>query len=511
MKRFSLFAAKLALSAAVLSSTGLVLAQEAPDGWKTQSRANGATTFTPPDLRAGETYNVTTYASVPLGGKRLETYLREFAGPVGTQPGQLAAALKVNPPNPQAVTGIGAYMGPGGKSRGVMFIGFALDGVSVTVTRTLFSDENLVQRYLEGQKTLMSATLKGVPSQGANAGSSATRNAPANFPKDITIGGELVSGVYAGTQYKSGMFGSRSTLGLRVYIYANGEYRICDQNDEYFDLGGPVVGKFKYNRACGSLDIKEFFALSNDNFRPGKTYCYYGRNSEGKPVIFGRSSVGALTSEGYTILIWEGPPTARKSRGEEDAPARALEAKKKAAQDKLNRIQTRVAPGQGVPASEVAAIVHHFDSQLHQTLVSPGGSYIIPNFGGLATYGYNAPIHGMRHNLTSDTYLLLRDGTIHRGLETAPDQFDIRASRRKEPENWGLWKQEGGKIQMSFAGKPYEDVPGRRVLPNRAPTRLSGRYTFEGRGTSFTSTGRFQRSALDPKRDPSAKYTLTKS
>ena len=504
----------LALAVAVTVATAPVWAQDAPAGWKTQAREGGARTFTPPDLRAGESYSVTLYDAAPLGGKSLESWLRAFAGPVGAKAGQLAAALKIEVTEGKVVSGTGAYNGPNGTSLLAVFVAFSSDnGATIHVARTLSSPKSEVwERYQSGNTAIVKALLQRTKNeQNKSQSALVASGVPESIAENLTLGIALVPGVYAGTQFKSGMFGSRSTVGLRVYLYANGEYRICDRNDQDFDLGGPVVGKIKFDRARGMIDIKEYFALSNDNFKPDRTYCYYGRNSEGKPVIYGRSSVGAMTSEGYTLLIWEGPPTGRKSQSEEDAPARALEAQKQAAQDKLNRIQTRVAPGKGVPAAQIAAVVHNFDSQLRQTMVSPGGSYIIPNFGGLATYGYNAPIYGMEHDITNDTYLLLRDGTIHRGLEWAPDQFDVAASKRKEPKNWGLWKSEGGKLQMSFAGEPYEEVPGKRVAPNAAQTRLSGRYKTEGKSIAFTPQGRFTRSALDPKNDPSAKYTLAKA
>ncbi len=477
----------------------------APAGWKTQTRANGATTFTPPDLHAGEKYSVTVYDSAPLNGQSLEAYLRTFAGSVGTKPGQLGAPLKIETREGKVVSGVGAYVGPNGAALGVLFIGTSPDGANVHVARILFSDGVLLERYADRQGEI-AASMGRRAVDDNNQG----EVAPSNLPEGMKIGGEMVPGVYAGTQFKAGMFGSRSSLELLVYIYPNGEYRICDQHDEDFNMSGPVVGRIKYNRARGTLDIEEYFALSNDNFRPGKTYCFYGRSAEGKLVIFGRSSIGATTSDGFTRLIWQGPPTGRVAQSMVDAPAKLAKARRDA-------IQTTVAPGRGVPASQVAALVHHFKSGMQSTLISPGGSYIIPNFGGVATYGYNAPIYGLRNNITDDTYLLLRDGTVYRGLTPAPDQFDARASRQKEPENWGLWKMEGGKPQMSFEGKPYEPLPGKKAIPGTAQTRLLGRYhtlSTESVDTRviFTQAGRFKRSApVAGEPDASAPYTLVKA
>ena len=484
----------LCLAVAALAATAPARAQDAPAGWKTQARDNGATTFTPPDLAAGEVYSVTTYDAAPLGGKTLEAYLRAFAGPVGAKAGQLGAALKIGVKEGKVVSGTGAYNGPNGTNLLAVFVAVSFDeGATIHVARTLSSAKSeLLERYQSGN----AAIVKGLAQRGAG-GSAKTQSSRADLPADLaegmTVGGDLVPGVYAGTQTKSGMFGSRSSLALRVYIYANGEYRICDAYDKDYDLSGPVVGKIKVDRARGMLDIEEYFALSNDNFKPDRTYCYYGRNAAGKPVIFGRSSTGATTSNGATLLFWEGPPTGRKSKSEEDAPARAA----KAARD---AIQTRVAPGQGVKSAQIAAIMHDFDSQLQQTIISPGGTYIVPNFAGPATYGYNAPIYGLAQNITDDTYLLLRDGTVYKSLQVAPDQFDVAASKRKEPENWGLWKTENGKMQISFGGKDYEELGGKRMAPAAPNMKFAGRYIpadADAKGAiSFTTAGRFTRASV---------------
>ena len=476
----------LCLAVAALAATAPAFAQTAPTGWTTQARDGGATTFTPPDLKTGEIYSVTIYDAAPLGGKSPEDYLRAFAGPVGAKAGQLAAPMKTEVKAGKVVSGVGAYNAPDGKALFVFFLGTSLDGANISVSRVLFSNPELLSRYQEANGALTRALVDGAKTQSSPA-------PRADLPEGMTVGGDLVPGVYAGTQTKFGMFGSRSSLGLRVYIYPNGEYRICDANDKDYDLSGPVVGKIKVDRARGMLDIQEYFALSNDNFNPNDTYCFYGRNSEGKPVIFGRSSIGATTSDGFTRLFWEGPPTGRKSKSEEEAPARAAKAGRDA-------IQTRVAPGQGVKSAQIAAIMHDFDSQLQQTTISVGGTYIIPNFNGPAIYGNNAPIYGLSQNITDDVYLLLCDGTVYKGLQVAPDQFDAPASRRKEPENWGLWKTEGGKTQVSFGGKDYEELGGQRMAPAAPDTKFAGRYIpadANAKGAiSFTAAGRFTRAAV---------------
>lgn len=159
MKHASLFLAFLVvcIAAPALAQTPIA----APAGWTTQTRASGATVFTPPDLATGEVYSVAVYEAAALEGKTLEEWLRAFAGSVGTTPGQLAAPLQIKVTSKRIVSGIGAYVGPGGKSLGVTFVGVSLDGdAKVHVSRTLFSQEGLLGRYQEENAALNEALLE---------------------------------------------------------------------------------------------------------------------------------------------------------------------------------------------------------------------------------------------------------------------------------------------------------------------------------------------------------------
>ncbi len=466
------------------------LAQEAPTGWKTQIKKGGVTTFVPPDLRAGEVYSVTIYDAAPLDGKSAEAFLRAVAGPVG-KIGQLEAPLKMAGSHAQAAIGIGAYTRSVGKPVGAMFVGFSFDDASIHVSRTLYSTEAVFARYQKAQKDLMAALIERAKTQSEpDSENVPARDVPAGVPQGMTLGGDLVPGVYVGTQHSAGMFGTRSSLGLRIYLYASGEYRICNDQDE--DISDYSTGRIKYNRARGRLDIKDFYALSNDPAHAQEAFCVYGRNAEGKPSIYGRSRVTGTTSNGYTTLVWAGPPTGRPSKSAEDAPA-------KAAQDKLDRIKTVVAPGKGVSNEQIAAIIHDYNESLATVFL----------YDGVTTF---------RTDITDRAYLLLRDGSVFEDLLVAPDQFDIRASRQKEPNKWGLWKSEGGKIQISMGGKAYEPLHGTRAIAGTSATRLSGRYVTASPsrgditsvwGVSFTSAGRFIKDALAKEEDDSAIFTLT--
>ena len=474
---FALMKQRAFLLTLALGLAAPLCAQTAPAGWQTQTREGGARTFTPPDLPTGEIYSVTVYGAAPLGNKSLENYLRQFAGTVGDKAGQLAAPLQIKTEQ-GVVSGIGVYLGPDGSQLNALFIGATSDGgKTVRLSRTLFSSETLLTRFQNENSEIAKDLIVASKEPGATK---QPRRPVSDEPQEVAdimkVGGPLKPGVYNGTQSNRGLYGSRSQKPLRVYIYANGEYRITDHHDEDFDINGPVVGKFKYNEKRGLLNLGTLFNLENDNRTPERYFCYYGVDDEGTPTILARGGILPTTQ---TYLTWSGPPTGRLSPSAQNAPAAARPRA-------LDAIQTIVAPGQGVKSAQIAAIVHDFSD----TVFTMPGVYVGEAMGG------TSPSITTR-NITDEVYLLLRDGTAYRGLQIAPDQFDAPASRRKEPGNWGLWKTENGKTQISLGGQPYETLDGKKVSPLASGTRFGGRYVFydsDIKGAiSFTAAGRFTR------------------
>ena len=321
------------LLALTLTFAAPVCAQTARAGWTSQTRDNGARTFTPPDLKTGEIYSVTVYDAAPTSGKSLEDYLREFGGAVGDKTGQLKAPLKTTLTDNRVVSGVGTYNGPNQTQLAAIFIGITNDGgQTIRVARTFTSSEVLLSRYQTQSGEIINEM---VGAQGQPRPKVKVDDEPQEVADIIKVGGPIKPGVYSGTQRSRGAFGSRSQKTLRVYIYANGEYRVTDDHDEDFDINGPVAGKFKYNATRGLLDLGSFFDLKNDNLRPDDYFCYYGVDKDDIPTILARG--GTLPST-TTYLSWSGPPTKRLSPSAQNAPALAK-------QQALDKIQTVVAPG----------------------------------------------------------------------------------------------------------------------------------------------------------------------
>lgn len=330
------FIAGAALFAGAL--TAPLQAQPAPAGWSVQAKTSGARTFTPPDLRAGEVFSVTIYNAAPLGGKSPGDYLREFAGPVGNKPGQLAAPFGLGP-LAAGVSGTGIYRGPNGALLAANFYAFSFDGGRhIAVARVLASHQSLVARYTEPSAALIDKMRQRAQTE--------TRAQPA--------------------------------------------------------------------------------------------------------------------------------PAVAESNGGREA---ALKARGEAEDSEVNRRRFGTAPGKGIALSQIALVLH--DSRL----VS----------------------NGMSTFIRADEYLLLRDGTVHRGFSVPPDELDLSKSRRGEPENWGKWRRKGADFEVSWQGKAWETLGGEAVQPGAAGTRLAGRFgagsgssgagmsSYGFWGVTFDASGRFRK------------------
>jgi hypothetical protein len=103
--------------------------------------------------------------------------------------------------------------------------------------------------------------------------------------------------------------------------------------------------------------------------------------------------------------------------------------------------------------------------------------------------------------------LLLSDGWEYSGLTGPPDDLNVEASRRAEPQNWHHWQQQGGVIYLQVNGS-WSKLDGDLVRPLESGSALRKNLvhrnatTFVGMGgtvgtdrISFYPNGRFERSA----------------
>ncbi|MBC8141501.1 MAG: hypothetical protein H7Y38_08680 [Armatimonadetes bacterium] len=430
----------------------------APAGWTSAAGANGATVYTPGDLQTGEVFTVTVYAPQKNNGKPLADWLLAFAGNDGD--GETPKAEN----NSNGLTVVSRpFRGADGSQQAHLYTANASADGAVRVVRITFSLATQVfPRYKDAANRIVRETLS--PGQ-----SGTVKTAKTGGTGKAMLGGKLLPGLYVGKQYS--VSGSKRELigGIRLYIYPNGEYRVNDENDKPFKYNTGTVG---YDAKSGKLNIDNSFRMANSRTDPERDFCFYGSGKDGTRVIVAEEYRGygtIKTALGYAGETKTQSPTATKAT---EAAAKAEEA----------RYKFVTAPGKGVQPGQIATILHEYDVQMY----SMGAS-------------------GMGTNITDEAYLLLKDGTVHKGLPVPADTLDVAASRRGEPKKWGKWRRNGNGYQIALAGGAFKKLDATPVLAVGSGARLSGRYgtgsssaslmgsSYALWGVTFTKDGRFKK------------------
>ncbi|MBC8137772.1 MAG: hypothetical protein H8F28_17975 [Fibrella sp.] len=429
----------------------------APAGWdRSQDGAN--VVYTPTDLQSGETYRVTVYPSRPTGGKPVSEWLLTVAKADGE-----GSVPKLEKNTPESVVVSRAFTGADGVLQAHLYTAGGGGGGSARVVRVTMSLATKVfPRYKEETNRIVREAVTG--GKTATASSSSTATAKTGTGK-ATVGGKLEPGVYVGKQFRE----KELVRTMRVYLYPNGEYRVSDGNDKDFNYN---TGTYQYDAKTGRLSIASKFELENSRIAMDTDFCFFARTKEGTPMIYAENDHGFSTYR--TTLIYAGTTKRPSPNAEKVAKVRA--------EAEAKRYKFVTAPGKGVQPGQIAAIVHEYDVELY----SMGAS-------------------GMGTNVTDEAYLVLKDGTVHKGLPAPPDMLDVRESRQKEPKAWGRWRQSGGTYQVSFGGSPYKKLDAERVIPAKPGERLAGRFgtgsssaslmgsSYSLWGVTFTRDGRFKK------------------
>jgi hypothetical protein len=128
------------------------------------------------------------------------------------------------------------------------------------------------------------------------------------------------------------------------------------------------------------------------------------------------------------------------------------------------RIRERPVPanGKGLNESQIEGIYLHL-------------SYNLTGIGGTVQLSY-------------PSYLLLKDGTIHRNLKTPPTDLDVAKSREAEPKKWGRWEKRGASIivQWNEGRRETWDKYWYIARPAKKTDRLKGVYGYITGGGSTT-------------------------
>lgn len=333
----------------------------------------------------------------------------------------------------------------------------------VRVVRITFSiSPPVFPRYKDAANRIVREAL----SQGIGG---TTTTAKSMVTGRAVLGGKIEPGLYVGKQYV--VSGSKRELrgGIHLYIYPNGEYRVNDGDDKPFKYN---TGTVKYDPKTGKLAIGNSFNMNNSRTDPKEEFCYFGTGKDGTRVIVAEEYRGygtVKTTLGYAGATKTVSPAAEKTA-------------KTAAIAEAKRYKFVTTPGKGVQPGQIATILHEYDVETYSM-----------GTGGIGT------------DITDEAYLLLKDGTIHKGLPVPPDTLDTTASRRGEPKAWDKWRRGGSGYQVAFAGGAYKKLDARPVLTVPSGTRLAGRYgtgsssaslagsSYALWGVTFTKSGRFKK------------------
>ncbi|MBP2158824.1 MULTISPECIES: hypothetical protein [Asticcacaulis] len=119
--------------------------------------------------------------------------------------------------------------------------------------------------------------------------------------------------------------------------------------------------------------------------------------------------------------------------------------------------------------------------------------------------------YGTQFTLFEKSYLVLKDGSVRKGLpEVGPGDFDLAADRAAEPNLWGQWQKTGTRYAFRFPGDSKFTTPENDQVEARSPAglRLDNSYhassgyqiiggagSFSFRSLALRGDGRFTRSS----------------
>ncbi|GGJ18972.1 hypothetical protein [Deinococcus roseus] len=108
-------------------------------------------------------------------------------------------------------------------------------------------------------------------------------------------------------------------------------------------------------------------------------------------------------------------------------------------------------PGKGLQTSEIKGLYLTY----------------VPEFNGLSL------LYEYKEHLA----LLLKDGTAYLGLQVPPEDLDLKASRKNEPEQWTKWKTTGQKLLfLDQKTQKWQELKSKLVVPARKGEKIQGDF-----------------------------------
>ena len=450
-----------------------------PAGWTVRG-TGGTQVFTAPNTDNGASYSVTVSPETPIGGAALDGWLQAQADADAIRIGMRVETRGApNNASPTLATVSRLLRDQRGVRSIAVYFATQRSSRTARLTRVLTNRAALLQTYQRETQSIVLAPAAAVATTDVTRARGPSLPSPISAPSASTLpsaqssntddvsrirqdvavqspapsrsviraGGVLVPGKYVGRRIRTD---TRDVLAdVTLWLFPNGEYRVISGEADAREH------QFRYDPSTGRIDLDYgvIFTIENSTTAPNTDFAVLGRSTEGKPMLYAENDRGFHTDA--TILVFAGPndrlsPTAIKRA----AAAAAAEAA---------RYKYVVAPGEGLRDADIAGIWSRFGTQ--QSMTSAGQ---------------------LAMSTTRTLYLLLNDGTIHEDVPVAPDEIDISASRRLEPEAWGRWRRSGTDVLVAWSAAPTEWEPLDANAMVKAPVGMQLRGAFGG-GDSFAS------------------------
>ena len=406
-------------------------AANVPDGWQSSSQS-GFISYSPREL-GDSIFMVIALAPMSTGGQPLDSWAQTVAQTLSQSYGTLDAQSTPDytPPLWNSTHRLTAKNGK------TLFANYSAVADKAGTARmvVLLGEETatLINQYGASGGELLAKLLSETPASRLPLAADGLRQ---RGQSHINSEGDFVFGSYR-CHIENGDF----PFDVEFELYDTLEYR-SDAHD-YSE------GNFSYDPVRHSVDIENTFNLIDYNIGDeASIVSVYFRDENGKAWIYGEE-------------LDEGEATLCEHTGAARNPSPSAE---QAAQAEEARFKWVTAPDQGVPLSDIAAILHHVEHK-NDSL-------------------------GIR--LEEDHILLLKDGWAYTNLRVPPADLDVAASRANEAQNWRRWKQENGHYLLE-SQNGWEDAPGQAVRPAQPDERLSGAYSHASSyGNIYTSMHTFK-------------------
>lgn len=453
-------------------------ASPAPAGWS-RAQAGPLDVYQPGDLAADETFTIVVHPAGVTGGRPLSGWLESWAADKipGTTTDKLVAEAGQDG---RSATAQVMFRDGRGAALLAMFVAVSLDGERVRAMRivatpkpALFARQKpAIGTFVEmlareeaaayraappaagGSAGARGAAIAGSDGRGDDASGSGTHvQQQARLARDAAAGAGVPRGSRVGGPFRHGTYDFEFPLPAinqvrryRISFYENGEWRKEEGKSD-------DDSTFTYDPTTGAVQVSVTLNLYNSSYDEAD-FCRFYVAPDGRAFIYAEDEYGVGT---HRITGRYVGPNARPS------PSAEKQAKA-AARAEAERFKWVTAPGRGVAADQVVAVLYRLEQ--------------VYGIGGL--------------DLRETAYLLLRDGSAYEGLRCPPDQLDVLASRKREPLNWGRWRRAGAGYELQL---PQADgTPGRwgalpmttQARPAASGERLQGRYQ---RGSSFQIPG----------------------